>query len=216
VASFDVTLKGSDRALKELGALPGLTEQAGIEAANVTAKGTRQYALKLTTQRYNLDVEDLEPFIALREATTPRGGASVTLKARAIPISAFKPQVRIQSFRLVSRGNKPKTYTRRLPTIYVQRFRSGSPKHLHPYFPLHQRTDGALSPTDRVRRLVASKGKTGDYTDRLTGVRYYTFPKRFLNEIRPKLAAYVGERGSVELNAAFRKRLAGQRVLRGA
>ncbi len=224
MSSVTITFRGVDGALKELRALPDQLREAAKEAAQRTAESTRKRAITLTTQRYNLDAEPLEPYVTTGYTGTggrTDGWASVRLLARPIPVSEFKPQVRMRSFRLVSRGTKPKTYTRRLPTIYVQRFRSGSPKHLHPYFPLYTRENGPLPPADSVRKRV---GKTkigrvvngvGYEGNKLTGVRYYTFPKQFLREIRPQLVRFVGDSGQIELRSAFRKRFKGQRVLRG-
>lgn len=121
----------------------------------------------------------------------------------------------------MSHGQRPRAYTRTLPTIWVKRFRNGSAKQLGAYFPLHQRTSGALAGGESVRRRVGSnasgRGVSRDAQyegNKLTGVRYYTFPKRFLAEIQPQLVEFVGSRGQVELRAAYRKWFRGQRVLR--
>ena len=218
-----VTLGGLDGALTEVGALPAAAREAANAAAELTARATRLEAIRLTTRRYNLDADTLDPYVVGSYGKGGRtdGWSSVTLLARPVPIQVFNPAVRMRTFRLVSRGRRPKTYSRSLPTIVVKRMRQGSAKQLHPYFPLHQRTSGPLSPGDAVRRRIGSgRGdgrsvKTPYSGNKLTGVRYYTFPKRFLDEIKPQLVEFVGDRGQVELRGALRKRLRDQRVLRG-
>lgn len=219
-----IELSGMEGALADAGALAGLQQAAGDEAAGETARATRGYAIQLTTRRYNLSEDDLEPYVVGSYGTGGRsdGWSSVRLLARPIPISTFRPEVRMRSFRLMSRGRRPRAYTRTLPTVWVKRFRNGSAKQLGGYFPLHQRSSGTLAGGESVRRRVGGNAsgrgvsRDGQYEgNKLTGVRYYTFPKRFLAEIQPQLVEFVGSRGQVELRAAYRKWFRGQRVLRG-
>lgn len=207
MSRVSVTFRGLDGALRELSALHALREVART-AADLTAAATRKKAIQLTTRRYNLDEDTLAPFVTLGQTGTAGqtdGYASVRLMARPIPIAVFNPTVRMQPVRIAKRNGG--TYTRRLPTVWVKRFRSGGAKQLKPFFPLEQRVDGATA--DSIRRRI------GAGRDRLTGPRFYTFPKRFLDEIRPQLVEFVGDRGSGELQGAYRKWLKGQRVLRG-
>lgn len=207
-ARVEITLSGLEGALAELSALPADAQAAAQEATQAVARSTKRRAITLTTQRYNLSADALDPFVEIGPVgNTPYGGASVTLRARPIPISAFAPQVRMRTFTLTS--SRGRTYTRKLPTILVKRFRKGGAKPLRPFFPLRQRSDGPLAASDDVRRRI------GQARERLTVPRFYTFPKRFLDEIRPQLVEHVGAQGSVELRAAWRKRHKGYRVLRG-
>lgn len=204
----EVTFRGIDGAIGEISALPDQLKEAAREAAALTAAATRKKAITLTTLKYNLDEQTLDPYVTTGYTGTggrSDGWASVRLLARPIPISVFNPTVRMRNVRIAKRAGG--SYVRKLPTIWVKRFRAGGLKQLKPFFPLHQRTDGAT--TDEIRRRI------GSGRERLTVPRFYTFPKRFLDEIRPQLVAFVGERGQVELNGAVRKRLRGQRVLRG-
>lgn len=211
--AIEINLKGAKGALKDLSALPALMEQAAVEAVNATAKATRAEAIRLTTQTYNLSEDDLGPFVDFNPAgKTPSAGASVTLKVRAIPISAFNPTVRMIDYTLKSRAGR--TYTRELPTIWVKRFRNGSEKQFNPFFPLRQRDDGALSTADMARRRINKSTDPEQNRHNLTQARFYTFPKRFLKEIKPKLRAFVGEHGSLQLKAAVREHYKHLRVLK--
>lgn len=213
-ARVDITLSGLEGALADLSALPADAKAAVQEAVQAVARSTKRRAIKLTTQRYNLDEETLDPYVALgKTGITPYGGASVRLKARPIPISVFSPQVRMKTFTLTS--SRARTYKRKLPTVLVKRFRKGGAKPLKPFFPLRQRANGPLAASDAVRKRTGSKVSAKENRMKLTGPRFYTFPKRFLDEIRPQLIEHVGEQGSLELRAAWRKRHKGYRVLRG-
>lgn len=216
---IDVSIGGVDAALSDLGAVPALVEKMSKEVVEKVAKGTKGEASRLTRKTYAISEQDLDPFIAIgRLGNTPQGGASVTLKARPLPLSVFQPTVKMQTYTLTS--SKGKSYARKLPTLYVKRFARGAAKQLKPYFPMHQRSNGPMSASDRAVRRIGSKGNfiynsRGDAAEKLTGVRFYTFPKAFLSKIRPQLVSYVGVQGSLELRAAFRKQFKGMRVLRG-
>lgn len=206
MSRIDITLSGLDAALGDLRAVPGDAQAAAQEAVEATAAATKRRAGRLTTQRYNIDEQTLDPFIDIGKiGAMPGGGAFVRLKAKPIPISAFDPRVRMRSFTLTSSAGR--RYSRKLPTVWIKRFRSGSAKQLKPFFTLHQRADGPT--TDEIRRRIgAARG-------RLTVPRFYTFPKRFLQEIEPQLVEFVGQQGLLDLRAAWRKRMNGYRVLRG-
>ncbi|MCX7062842.1 MAG: hypothetical protein NTZ11_18395 [Gammaproteobacteria bacterium] len=181
--------------------------QAGL---NRTIARARTFAGRKTTETYNLSTRDIAPFIRTRNVT--RSGpleGSLDLRVRAIPIETFKPRVVMQRFTYAIRGQM---VTRRLPTIELKRFRKGNPKKIPGAFPLQQRVTGRLRTGDKVRRRIGSD------RNRLTNIRYYTFPKRFVNEtLLPEVRAFVGPRLRIEIDAAFRKfNLAtGQRTLRG-
>ena len=122
---------------------------------------------------------------------------SLRLRVRAIPIESFRPRVQMQSFTYQVRG---KQVTRRLPAIYLQRFRDGEAKYVGPAFPLTQRRTGAVRRGEKVRRRI------GPERDRLTRIRYYTFPKQFTEEVLlPDAQAFVGPAIAVELRRAFRR-----------
>lgn len=214
---FEVTISNLDLARSDLRAFPVQVEKMSLAAIQATATATKTEASRLTRVKYAISADDLDQYISLKTAKTPQGGASVTLLARPLPLSVFKPTVKMQTFTLTS--TRGRTYTRKLPTVYIKRFTKGAAKKLPGYFPLHQRNNGALSSSDRVARRVGGtkvgRPGSGYEGNKLTGVRYYTFPKSFLAQIRPKLVDFVGERGSLELRGAFRIQFKDARVLRG-
>lgn len=215
---IDVTLSGLDAARSDLRAVPALAEQVALDAVQATGKATKQEASRLTCKTYAIAAADLDPYITFTAARSAQGGASVRLLARPLPLSVFRPTVKMQTFTL--RSSAGRTYKRKLPTIWLKRFVKGSAKQLKPYFPLHQRSTGPLASDDRAARRIGTPGNfvfnsQGAPSDKLTGVRFYTFPKRFLQKLRPQLVEFIGDRGNLELRGAFRKRFKGMRVLRG-
>jgi hypothetical protein len=216
VPFLDITIGNADAARSDLRAVPALVDKMSQAAVTAVANATKGEASRLTRQKYAIGESDLDPFIRVSKlGNTPQGGASVTLLARPLPLSVFRPTVKMQTYTLKSRAGR--TYTRKLPTVWVKRFARGSAKQLKPYFPLHQRRNGLLAAGDRAARRVGNTkvGRDGYEGNKLTGVRFYTFPKTFLQTIRPQLVDFVGARGSLELREAFRKNFKGMRVLRG-
>ena len=195
-----------------LGDLPATIASSSEAALNGAAKAVAVEAARYTASVYNLDVETLAQYIAIKEATKGSRGvssASVTLRSRAIPIEAFKPQIRMQLFNFVdARGRH---VSRLLPAVYLARFRNASPRYISVAFPLTTRSSGSLAAGDRIRR------RTGKDRGKLTRLRYFTFPKEFTqNDLLPHLLSFAGETMRVSLRAqirAYSKR--GLRELKG-
>lgn len=203
-----LNVRGDDgvrAALRDLGknARPAL-----VSGINRVSRDLRSRVVRKSTEVFNISRRDLTPFVAQQRATRTNVRGGVSLKVRAIPIEFFNPRVQMQDFTF-QRGGK--TVTQRLPAVYLKRFRNGSEKYVGPAFPLQQRRTGRLRKGEKVRRRV------GAARDRLTRIRYYTFPKQFTEEVLlPDAAAFVGPAISVELERAFRRYTArGRRELRG-
>lgn len=168
------------------------------QGLNRTIDRARTFAGRKTSETYNLSTRDIAPYIRTSKVTvrSEKLEGSVDLRVRAIPIETFKPRVVVRSFTYAWRG---RTITRKLATIEVQRFRRGTPKLVGPAFPLQQRVTGRLRAGERVRR------RTGPDRDKLTYIRYYTFPRRFVDEtLTPAVREFVGPRLRIEIDAAFR------------
>jgi len=173
-------------------------QQISVAALNRTIDRARTLVGRKTVETYNLSTRQIAPYITARRVSRSASQleGSVDLHLRAINIEAFRPRVVIRSFTYVISGH---TVTRRLPTIEVQRFRDGTPKLVRPAFPLHQRRSGLLRRGEEIRK------RTSADRDKLTRIRYYTFPRRFIEQVlTPTVADFVGPRLSIELDAAVR------------
>lgn len=197
--------EGVRQSLNELGADAG---KALVSSINRTARDLRSRLVARTTQTYNIGRKDLLPYVVIRSATRTSVSATVKLQIRAIPIEAFKPRVRLQKYTYSIKGQ---TVTRRLASIYIKRYRQGAAKLLRPAFPLTQRETGPLRPGEEIRRRISAA------RDRLTRIRYYTFPRQFVEKtLLPDALAFIPERVGVELRRALRKYdKRGHRALRG-
>lgn len=184
---------------------PELTKAAGSAVAR-TARSVRQSAIARTAAVYNLSKRTLSQYVQIRRESTGLH-ASVQLQVRAVPIQAFTPKVQMDRFRYVdSRGRR---VDRRLAAVYVKRYTQGRALRIPQAFPLRQRFGGALGAGDQVRR------RTGAARGKLTVLRYYTFPKRFLDELLPALRAEAAESLGVDMRAAVRRYTSrGRRELR--
>lgn len=145
-----------------------------VEAINRTARDLRVRMVRKTTDVYNISPRELSPYVTVSRASAGQILAKVSLKIRAIPIEAFKPRVRLQNFTYQVRG---RTVTRKLPAIYLKRYRNGTEHYVAPAFPLSQRSGGVLKRGEQVRRRI------GRDRDRLTRLRYYTFPRKFVDDV---------------------------------
>lgn len=177
---------------------PDELRKISIQGLNRTIDRARTLVGRKTVETYNLSTRQIAPYITARrvsQSATQLEG-SVDLHLRAIGIETFRPRVVLRSFTYLINGRE---VTRRLPTIELQRFRNGSPKLVKPAFPLHQRRTGQLRAGDTVRK------RTGTARDKLTPIRYYTFPRRFIDEtLAPAVREFAGPRLAIELDAAFR------------
>lgn len=173
---------------------------AGRQSVNRVANTVRSQAAKRTAAVYNLRQKTLRKAISIKGASQGGDTATVTLHIRAVPLTEFSPRVRMQTFRFTdSLGRR---VNRRLPTVRLRIFKSGSARYIGPAFPLRQRYSGGLAPGDTIRRRAgSSRGK-------LTALRYYTFPNRFLRQrLMPQLRDVVDDRVGVEFRAAHRNQL---------
>lgn len=172
--------------------------QINQAALNRTIERARTFAGRKTVETYNLSTRQIAPYVRARKVTVraEKLEGSVDLQIRAIPIETFRPQVVMKTITYTLRGQ---IVTRRVATIELQRFRNGTPKLVRPAFPLAQRRTGRLRAGEKVRR------RTGKERGKLTKIRYYTFPRKFVNEtLAPAVREFVGPRIRIELDAAFR------------
>lgn len=183
-----------------LAALKGDIRALSKQALNRAARNARSFAIRRTSEVYNLSTRQLQPYLVLRRSSQGKDGsisASLGFRIRAIPIEQFKPRIEMRQFTVNVRGRPVR---RRLATVLLQLYRAGSPKLVAPAFPLRQRTSGRLRPGEAIRRRI------GPRRDRLTRLRYFTFPQRFLEEtLLPQTAAFAGENVNVEFDRALRR-----------
>lgn len=196
---------GTSRALRAVGTS---AERDLVASLNRTARDFRARVLTKTTDVYNISRRELAKYVSTRDASPKSLEASVSLRIRAIPIEVFKPRVQMQSFSYQVGDN---TVTRLLPAIYLQRLKAEAPKYVGPAFPLQQRRSGELRAGERVRRRLGN-GKTyvdpetGQERDSLTKLRYYTFPREFVEEvILPDAAEFIPSRVELEIRRAIRR-----------
>lgn len=168
-----------------------------VSSINRTARDLRSRVVRKTTEIYNISRLDLTPFVSIRRASRNKISGQVSLLIRAIPIEFFRPRVKMQVFTFQSRG---KTVKRKLPAIYLRRFKGGKEKYVAPAFPLKQRTSGALRKGEKVRRRIDAR------RERLTRIRFYTFPQAFVAEtLLPDALEFIPERIQLEMRRALRR-----------
>ena len=193
-------------------ALRGLGQQgtpALVSSINRVGRDLRSRIVRKSLEVYNISRRELTPFVSVHRASGTRLRGSVRMLVRAIPIEAFRPRVKMQTFTFKVRGKDVK---RRLPAIYLKRFKNAGEKYIGPAFPLTQRSSGVLRRGEKVRRRIGAE------RGRLTRIRYYTFPKQFAEEVLlPDAQAFIGPAISVELRRALRRfsPRTGLRPLRG-
>ena len=197
-------LTGIAAAVEDLRTLPGELQSAAADGLNATAAAVRARAIKLTTDRYNIEPDILSDYVELTVATPSAVQARVKLLARPLPVSTFNPRVKMIQARVKARNGR--VFTRALPSIEVKRLRKGGHKKLGKYFPLYQRSNGGT--TDPIARRVDAR----QYA--LTGAWFYTFPKRFLAELEAQLQPYADEKARVEVTGAIRVRARSLRALK--
>jgi|GEM_PF-6111930 len=188
------------KAARVYSAVERASRTAGRQSVNRVANTVRSQAAKRTSAVYNLRQKTLREAISIKGASQGDDTATVTLHIRAVPLTEFSPRVRMQTFRFTdSLGRR---VNRRLPTVRLRIFRGGSARYIRPAFPLRQRYSGRLAAGDTIRRRAgSSRGK-------LTSLRYYTFPNRFLRErLMPQLRDVVDDRLGIEFRAAHRNQL---------
>ncbi|MEQ8511567.1 MAG: hypothetical protein RLN67_03210 [Algiphilus sp.] len=169
--------------------------EAGLRAA---ADEAVNVSVDITSGRYNLTPDTVRRYVGVHRVSAGGTSATVRLKVRAIPIEEFAPEIRMRRFSWVDRLGR--RHTQMLPAVYFQRLRNRNPRYLRPAFPLQQRYSGQLREGGRIRRRV------GEARDRLTNIRYFSFPRRFLREdLLPQVQERVVGQFDLEFRAAFRR-----------
>ncbi len=192
-----INVKGDDGIRRALNELSRSTRPALANSINQTAADLRGRVIQKSTEIYNISPRELAPFVSVRRASASTLSGSIRLDIRAVPIEAFKPRIAMQQFTFSIRG---RTVTRTLPAVFLKRFRKGSERYVRPAFPLTQRTSGTLQSGEKIRR------RTGTDRQNLTALRYYTFPRLFIDQtLLPDAQKFVPERVSLQLRAAFRR-----------
>lgn len=185
-----------------LSGLAQAADQAVRESINTVAERVEKAAVDKTLDRYNIKRNTLQQSVSLRRASAGQNSATVTLQVKAIPFEEFSPTVRMQAVPVRAFG---RYQTRRMQAyVRVKYYKRGGAKLVPGAFPLRQRSGGPLQTGDRIRR------RTGAARDKLTVLRYFTFPKRHLAALVPELEKLAGDGVAVEFNPAWRSALQGK------
>jgi hypothetical protein len=184
---------------REIDDLVELSPRMMASSINRTTRGLRAEAVRQSAAVYNLKQSTLRRYMFLKGATSNNLTGAVTLRVRAIPIEDFSPRIEMREVSLTSRAGH--SYTRKLPFVLLARLRGQAPEVVPDAFPLHQRTSGPLRRGEMIRRRIGKDRR------RLTRIRYYNFPKEWLDKLIPILREYGGKRLFLEVDAAFRTAL---------
>ncbi|WP_293373620.1 hypothetical protein [Nevskia sp.] len=186
--------EGVQQAVRLLGtrAKPAL-----VSSINRVTRDLRARVVRTTTQFYNVRPRILREYVRIRGATRNNISGSAQLQRRALPINAFSPRVRLQRFTYQRRGQQ---VTQTLPAVFVTLLKSEGPQYVAPAFPLQQRRTGVIPQGEKVRRRI------GSARDRLTTIRYFTFPRQFVEDvIVPDVEPFIPQRMTLELDRAYRR-----------
>lgn len=159
---------------------------------NRVARATRTDAIAKMRETYNLSRNALAPYLVLSRASPTNLGAALRFKAKAIPLEAFKPRVEMRPTQIQTRRG---VRTQRLPYILLNRYVGKAPKVIPGAFPLRQRTTGRLRSGEKVRK------RTSKARGKLTYLRFYLFPQRYLFGT---LLPYLRDRANGALVENFR------------
>lgn len=206
--ALSIRVTGLQQAVKELRQLPELLRESAKQAVDATVEHVRLEAIRRTSQRYNLSEATLSHYVYPRRASVTADGArgSVELQIKAVPLTEFGAKVVMRPVTLTGRTGT--RYQRTLPSVEVALYRNQRPRRLPGAFPLRQRSDGSVFASESVRRRI------GKDRGKLTGFRYYTFPKRITQKLVSELQREGGKQLRVSLRIAYRKAFRGQQVLR--
>lgn len=206
----------------QLRRMPADLQRNAVQSVNRVAERLAHRLAQKTSQKYALTLEQVTQYISVRQASQSAAGdsASVQLQIKAIPAEVFPIRVAMQRFALRQAfGRKTRTYTRALPVVQIKRYRDAGFHRLGKAFPLHQRESGALATGDSVRRRTGSTKE--DSRDKLTVMRFYTFPRAFVQDVLlPEAKVFVPQQYNIELRTAYRRQAlrysssAGGRVVR--
>lgn len=199
-AVISVSVKSDiNRVLAELDGARAGSKKAISAALNRVADTVASRSARKATDVFNINLRDVRPFITARgaKATAGRLAAYIAFKIQAVPQELFKPRIRMQTFTI---KGKHGTFKRKLPTVFFKRYRAGQYKYVKSFFPLHTRTTGRLSQGDKLKRRI------GADRNKLTGVRFYIMPPRFVAEVLiPNGKEIIGERFEIEFRSAYRR-----------
>lgn len=216
--AFTVKVTGLKQAAKDLGQLPEVLRASAEKAVNEAVEVVRSEAIKRASQRVNLSAETLSSFVLARRASVRADGVSgsVQLQIKAVPLQEFGAQVTMEEYK--GPDSLGRVYQNRfLPAVRVALYRGKRAKRLPGGFTLRQRNSGALDVDEKVKKRVGRGfGERSDGTvgNKLTGFRFYTFPKRITDKLLPELQAVAGKQLNVSLRVAYRKQFRGLKVLR--
>ena len=169
--------------------------QAGL---NRTIERARTLAGRRTSEEYNLSTRQLLRYVKARKVTRKSNKleGSVDLSIQPIRLEEFRPRIVMKQFTYVIRG---KTVTRRLATVRIRHRRNVPLATVQPAFPEKQRESGSFVRTDRIFRRV------GAARDKLTFLRFHTFPLKFIDEkLLPSVQQFAGPRLQIEMDQAFK------------
>lgn len=207
--AFGIRVTGLKQAVKELELLPAEIKAAAESAVNSVAEAAREAGVRKTLDRYTLDEETIRDAVFVRRASISgnRVSGSVQFQINAVPLSAFDTRVAIVNVPVRAFGRK--VVLRKLHAVNVRLYRGRNAKTLPGGFPLKQRSAGALRDGEKVRRRVGNGfGVRNDGTlgTKLTGFRYYTFPKRITGPLLKELQREAEAGIKVALRVAYRKK----------
>lgn len=165
--------------LEVSGELETISRSQVASRINKVARAARSDGIAKMRETYNISRNSLSPYLVLNRASPSKLEASLRFKIKAVPIEAFKPRVQMRPTTIKTRRG---TRVQRLPYILLNRYVGKAPKVIPGAFPLKQRTSGPLRSGEKVRRRTSHK------RGKLTRLRYYVFPERFLfGELLPYL-----------------------------
>lgn len=206
---ISVKVTGVAAAARDLRATPGALISIATESVNAAAEHANEFVVRRTSQQYNLSEATLSQYVSVRRASVRADSVSgsVTLQIAAVPLTEFGAQVRMVRYTGPdSRGRRYRS--RLLPEVRVALYRGKAARKLPGAFPLRQRGSGALRGGEAVRKRV------GAQRGRLTGFRYFTFPKRLTDRLLVEAQREIGTQFGVTFRVAYRKWIRGAAVLR--
>lgn len=199
-------VRNAEQLARRLQELPESEERAALAGLQAAADAAVNLAVDRTSAVYNLTPDKVRQYVKTRNVSVK--SAWVQLQIRAIPIEEFEPEIRMKRYSW--RDKLGRQHSQMLPSVYFQRLRNRKNRLVRPAFPLQQRTSGQLRAGGTIRRRI------GAARDRLTNIRYFSFPKRFLrDDLVPSVKERMVDDYGVEFRSAFRKRQRGQRRLAG-
>lgn len=195
-----------NRALRDM---PRALQSSAEVAVTKNIREGREFVIRRTGEKYNLSEATIREHVFARRVSRTKDGArgSLELQVKAIPLEEFSAQVEFVSRRLNRAFGRPsRSYQRKFARVRVALYKGQRARVLPGGFPLNQRRAGLLRTGERVRKRIGSS------RDRLTGFRYYTFPRRLTDRLLRETQDEVSKNLSVSFRVAFRKE--GSRTLR--